>query len=117
MTPQEQREAIAEACGWRFQDHVKASDKSFATMCWIRPGNAEWQPEELPDYINDLNAMHEAEKVLVTEKECFCYAVRIAELVKGFPNDSFEGVSSYIWHATAAQRAEAFLKTIGKWKS
>ena len=63
--------------------------------------------EGTPDYLNDLNAMHEAEKVLTDEQKreyriclfrlCDCYAGREV-------------------HATAAQRAEAFLKTLNLWK-
>ena len=54
---------------------------------------------EIPDYLNDLNAMHEAEQTLDGNQR-LPYLV----LLQGhcFP--------------TAAQRAEAFLRTIGKWK-
>lgn len=59
------------------------------------------------DYCNDLNAMHEAEKQLKNNP------VYADELYAVTP------VSSREWrfiHATARQRAEAFLRTIGKWK-
>lgn len=65
----------------------------------------------LPDYCNDLNAMHEAEKVLTPEQlvDYCAFSLRVA---------TGEGcVTDYkMIRATAAQRAEAFLKTIGKWK-
>ena len=55
------------------------------------------------NYCNDLNAMHEAEKMLdfnqlrdMEDSVSFRFAV--------LP-----------FHATAAQRAEAFLRTLGKW--
>jgi hypothetical protein len=55
------------------------------------------------DYCSDLNAMHEAEKMLdfnqlrdMEDSVSFRFAV--------LP-----------FHATAAQRAEAFLRTLGKW--
>ncbi len=51
-------------------------------------------------YFNDLNAMHEAEKVLIGEQE--------AEYA-----DSLCGNGSVF--ATAAQRAEAFLRTLNLW--
>jgi hypothetical protein len=64
--------------------------------------NEHWMMEK--DYCNDLNAMHEAEKVLIFEDwESYC------EKLGG----SFRGCA----HATARQRAEAFLLTLGKWSA
>jgi len=60
--------------------------------------------EYLPDYLNDLNAMHGAEKTLDYNDL----------------NDMEESVSFHFgvtpFHATASQRAEAFLRTIGEWE-
>jgi hypothetical protein len=103
MNPERQRIAIAEACGWRLLTNNR----------WTTPHG---KYGDIPDYLNDLNAMHEAEKVLKSEAECARFARELALMVKGFAHDPFLGVKSYIWHATAAQRAEAFLRTIGKWE-
>ena len=65
-------------------------------------------PTTLPDYLNDLNAMHEAEKTLRNEQRFEFYK----QLLKACEDS--ETVNTI--HATAAQRAEAFLKTLGKWK-
>jgi hypothetical protein len=92
--------AIAEACGWE----VKV--KKYLA----KPPNGEWQyQDKIPNYCNDLNAMHEAEKILSDES----HADYACELVKTIRRNGewFESVS-----ATAAQRAEAFLKTINKWE-
>lgn len=62
-----------------------------------------------PDFCNDLNAMHEAEKVL-TELQCTFFASHLRERLED------HSASRYIWHATARQRAEAFLRTLGKWE-
>lgn len=62
-----------------------------------------------PDYCNDLNAMHEAEKVL-TDEQCVFVRVHLRERLENYP------ASRYMWHATARQRAEAFLRTLGKWE-
>jgi hypothetical protein len=59
------------------------------------------------DYERDLNAMHEAEKVL-TEREKQLYATWFMDYDTG---DLCKTI-----HATAAQRAEAFLRAIGKWE-
>lgn len=93
MNPEQQRIAIAEACGWEPipEGHFHPDNPIGQTM---------------PDYLNDLNAMHEAEKVLTNEQlEVYCNILHK-------PN---HGVYWAI-HATASQRAEAFLRTIGKWK-
>jgi hypothetical protein len=100
MNKKQQRIAIAEACGWKYEkNETHAPDGSF----W-------WSKEpEFSNYCNDLNAMHEAEKILSDES----HADYACELVKTIRRNGewFESVS-----ATAAQRAEAFLKTIEKWE-
>lgn len=75
MTDTEINTAIAEACGWT----------------------------DTPDAVNDLNAMHEAEKVM-SEGELWSMAYALPH------------VSPLNFRATARQRAEAFLRTLGKWK-
>jgi len=96
MTDEQINIAIAEACGWKYvNNETHAPDGSF----W-------WSKEpEIPDYCNDLNAMHEAEKVFDTALYCR-YINELCDLtIKG--NNS-------MYMATARQRAEAFLKTIEK---
>lgn len=85
MTPEQQRIKIAEACGWK-------PDKR--GLGWLSP-HGYYAPE--PDYLNDLNAMREAEKVL-TDEQLEEYFTRIH---KNF---------------SASQRAEAFLRTFNLWK-
>jgi hypothetical protein len=60
-----------------------------------------------PDYCRDLNAIHEAEKILFTTNNWDACAYEAA-LQKE--------TTSWAWHSTAKQRAQTFLKTIGKWK-
>jgi len=106
MTPKAQRIAIAEACGWtRYNGKEKFQ--------FYSPRGMYARMENLPDYLADLNAMHEAEKVL-SENPTFMrqhafnnYAYRLIEMCKHQCNAI---------HATAAQRAEAFLRTLNLWK-
>lgn len=63
------------------------------------------------DYLNDLNAMHEAEKTL-TKKQLQTYLDILADA----PRESMYQTWSTSVFATASQRAEAFLRTIGKWE-
>ncbi len=68
MTPEQQRIAIAEACGWtevmnRMDYDGCGGERS---LCGLHPddfgtGNSH---QDCPDYLNDLNAMREAEEVL-----------------------------------------------------
>jgi hypothetical protein len=100
MTPEQQRVAIAEACGWKtgYRDAVSSVTA-------------------LPDYLNDLNAMHEAEKVLgILERGTYQNILGLA--CGGIREDDGGHFVSHreSIHATASQRAEAFLRTIGKWK-
>jgi hypothetical protein len=96
MNPEQQRIAIAEACGWKPETYWAQP---------IEPGDIPVTTSP-PDYLNDLNAMHEVEKVLTNEQlEVYCNILHK-------PN---HGVYWAI-HSTASQRAEAFLRTIGKWE-
>jgi len=105
MKPEEQRIAIAEACGWT-QCQWNGAYDTLKGVPPIRPSLFQ----DIPDYLNDLNAMHEAEKTLknLDLYRKFIYLVVLEDLL----NTSNEPA----W-ATAAQRAEAFIRTIGKWNS
>lgn len=102
MKPEDQRMAIAEACGWTS----------------IRWGYGYEKPSDtgvkkIPDYLTDLNAMHEVEKVLTKNQ---CYQWRDILDVLAHPGlDSGDKSIHFGCGSTAAIRAEAFLRTIDKW--
>ena len=102
MTPDAQRIAIAEACGYTY--HGEATYGGSQKNGW-------WLGDKycfhgIPDYLSDLNAMHEAEKALNAE-QWMQYLDRLGIITDG-------RLRSYT-HATAAQRAEAFLRTLNLW--
>jgi hypothetical protein len=97
MKPEQQRIAIAQACGW----HTIAFDRG-----WIEAGDGETQAM-IPDYLNDLNAMHEAERTMGDPQ--------LWDEYQSYLSDAMRNIG-WIYHATAAQRAEAFLKTLNLWK-
>jgi hypothetical protein len=103
MSPEAQRIAIAEACGWRVK-HTENGPAWTDTLA----GRVELCGISVPDYPNDLNAMHEAEKVLgdceIKWRQFQDWLYVVCEPHR------------HALHATAAQRAEAFLRTIGKWE-
>lgn len=134
MSPEAQRIAIAEVCGW----HIKLSPSgSFLLFC--RPGEEtgvccgkhltkrdifilgfgqdDCGPGYvIPDYLNDLNAMHEAELLL----DSTCLQSYMENLVVACLGDSASGDGSIeeqwiVCHASASLRAKAFLQTWGKW--
>jgi hypothetical protein len=112
MTPEQQRIAIAEACGWTW--HGDASWPKHPSNFYWKKGRLNYQI--LPNYLNDLNAMHEAEKVL-TKANWGGYAAELYKITDAHnhgmsPNHHWLVVA----FSTAAQRAEAFLRTIGKWE-
>jgi hypothetical protein len=111
MNKEKQRIAIAEICGYN-----RTSSVSGIGPAWAK--GAEYFTR-LPDYLNDLNAMHEAEKTLTDEQ----IARWQRDLWLTCENDFYalEACAPPIVlrrfiSATAAQRAEAFLRTIGKWE-
>lgn len=110
MTPEAQRIAIAEACGWK-GFHFRSERHLFATAPHQTPNGG---PIGVPDYLNDLNAMHEAENTL-TEREWFIYGDKLHEVLNA--DASVRGKrDAYRMHASSHHRAEAFLKVKGKWE-
>lgn len=109
MTDEEINKAIAEACGW----------KLLANNRWTKPCGIY---ADLPNYAADLNAMHEAEKVL-TEEQFYEYGANLDKIT--LPKNKMEmcyvhcpeaGMYRELVCATATQRAEAFLKTLDLWE-
>lgn len=101
MSPEAQRIAIAEACGIREYPDFGLRD---SRMVQVASSWDEWDP------LNDLNAMHEAEKVLHGNK-WRPYHTELAKINCHWDCGSYPAID-----CTAAQRAEAFLRTIGKWE-
>ena len=103
MTNRKINKAIAEYYGWKYEFNGNDEDPEWY---WIPPNNPDGNGTP-PDYCNDLNAMHEAEKILFITNNWDACAYEAA-LQKE--------TTSWAWHSTAKQRAQTFLKTIGKWK-
>ena len=126
MKPEEQRIAIAEACGWKHNNGEKPNyGGTYRQAGWTSPNGvfiaSTWETKTasgIPDYLNDLNACHEMETVLTREQQKV-YEVVLREVVSGKSGFWYVPHACEVFavaHATAAQRAESFLRTIGKWK-
>ncbi len=117
MTNEHQRIKISEACGWT---RIEGDKSKHTRDRWIEPNDNRTYAKDyavlaknLPDYLNDLNAMHEAEKVL-TEDQCERYEAFLHDPTV-YPGDNAKPSADYIFHASASQRAEAFLRTLNLW--
>jgi hypothetical protein len=89
---------IAKACGWT---GVNASHRSG------KAPNADYVGSEfIPDYCADLNAMHQVESLL-SAIDLGVMAIWVARIL---PKEA------EWFHASARQRAEAFLRMRGLWE-
>ena len=113
MNNEKQRIAIAEACGIVSQDQ-------WGTLYKTPRGILR----DCPDYLTDLNAMHEAEEIL-DAIQCAEYARQLMKHHPTYcvtvldtrfaPTEEIAYETYQLLHATAAQKAEALLRTFNKW--
>lgn len=119
MNELNQRIAIAEACGWNSIGHRQIVDGLGEELLMGCPCKGAGY-ERLPDYLHDLNACHEMEKSI--SRQSMEYTIELYNLVgywhgeKPYEDGHCDADYFKFAHATAAQRCEAFLRTIGKWE-
>lgn len=106
---------IAESQGWTNVGMAHSFVTEFMgdvpmVVCGNPPGK-KWRPA--PRYFSDLNAMHEAEKVL-TDDQQWDWQNHIVSVLPQRPH--FKSLMFYIATATAAQRAEAYGLSLNLWK-
>jgi len=143
MDKNKQLIAIAKACGknveafcfsyWDNLDNLKRESPHYVSKeeaeYW-REKESRWgqvsevraveSHENLPNYLNDFNAMSEAKKILTDDQQLiFCKTlVRIVAESEGLNYNNGTEDDHLIWlsRATTEQYVEVFLKTIGKWE-
>lgn len=110
-TDESLRIKVAELCGWnnpRFINGKLVMDFHYKHLGVQDCSTFDY----VPDYPNDLNAMHEAEKAknlgIMGAPLFNKFELELAEICFQ------EGKRRSIIHATARQRAEAFVKTLAK---
>ena len=99
MNEDDQKIAIAKASDWKPNP-------------FIRDMSGQVFPQSPPDYLKDLNVMHEVEKVLPDGHTYWEFIRILDDIVKHGPHVDYVADRA---SANAAQRAEAFLRTINKW--
>lgn len=133
MNDAELNAAIAEACGWKryksqTEEVLLAKPSPEKERYWIDSGvticnepvtdfydgDLPWMT--VPNFCSDLNAMHEARMSLnCLQQNQFTY-----ELMRVMGINSDQIIEACVLfefsNANARQRAEAFLRTIGKWR-
>ena len=94
MTDEQINRKIAEAVGW------------------------ESETSERPNCAGCLNAIHNAEQTLwsMDWNKRYVFNDNLANIIKGKTVNRNEWSAETLLHATARQRAEAFLRTLGKWE-
>ena len=105
MKPEQQRIAIAQVCGY-LRPHFTPSGSCQAN-CYEKEDGSFWGTRGVPDYLSDLNAMHEAEKTLDYNQMNRYQNIELSHFM--------HTGTTWICSATAAQRAEAFLRTLDLW--
>lgn len=125
MLPEKQRVALAEFAGWTFKNKDRPESKHWRawydaageqqTRWFSRECSKESTTGELPDYLNDLNAMAVIEKMLSPQQQMDYYGHKLPTVVGyGMFSLTHQNTRTTV-SATAPQRAEALLRTIGKW--
>jgi hypothetical protein len=125
MNADAQHRIIAEFSGWR-----DISDQKHMVMFWWAPGHGEerqanWQFQdkqqfalEPGQYTKDLNLMYEAES-FIPDNQHYVFQNKLREVVgRKCPKNKVGNalVSDwYLTHSTAADRAEALIRMLGKW--
>jgi len=122
--------AIAESLGWEWKPETPKPTGQKPAYCWHRPdGHWAERPlfyevrrkedhcDQLPDCYSDLNACAEFEAALTNEQ--FNKLSNRLSFIVGWresPPYSTPGWRRRYVSATAPQRCEAYLHTIGEWE-
>lgn len=107
MTNEQINKTIAEACGWTMRNETcthpygYAKGMEFERTYWT---NKDGKAASIPKYSGCLNAMHEAEKQM-----------KLSDITS-YREMLFDWLKLDCVCASASTKAEAFLRTIGKWE-
>ena len=118
MTPEQINIAIAEACGEKVCTHYPHKWESRGpegdSELWCSVCDAPLKELRAQDYFHDLNAMHD---VIVCTTAPWSQDTRFQELLEDELDSITCKAGLKIWAAEAKHQAEAFLRTLGKWRA
>lgn len=116
MTDKEMRTAIARERDYYILEHDDGGafslrhGREIQYNPWYRTEEEAW--EDAPEFLTDRNAIHDALSTLTEDQWYQFYYEVLPSVVK--PSGSCQSLQ--LFRATIKQLAEAFLRTIGKWK-
>ena len=120
MTNEEMNIAVAEACGWRWDNESIWTPNGGKWARWHEAYSDGCEGTDrlnsvLPNYTSDLNAMYEAINTLPSDGRWHEYVETLKRLCYwdcGLPAVQM----MLVINASARKRAEAFLRVHGKWE-
>ena len=114
MTKRKINKAIAEFCEWKeLSFHLDGNNIIGDRPKFIKGKIVSYTVDQyVPDYCNDLNEMHEVMKSLSDEQVEKVWET-LCDMIPNNPKCYRNGL---VFDAPAIQRAEAFLRVIGKWE-
>lgn len=115
MTNRQINKSIAEFCGWKELDFHLDGRRILGDRPEFHEGKLKSYTVDqyVPDYCNDLNAMHEAMKTL-SEEQVEKVWETLCDMIPFYPHSFRNGL---VFDASAILRAEAFVRVIGKWEN
>lgn len=137
LSPEQKRVKIAEACGWKREVRKRYAGSSNVEGWGLNTHLPEGSfgreftavASAFPDFLNSLDSMHEAEKTLFKDRHvcgapCLdldwivylkCIMQGIEPNLGGYVHGGYPSwdIAATLAHATAAQRADAFLLAVG----
>jgi hypothetical protein len=99
----EKNTILAELCGWTQIHNANTMEVDGMWKGYPPHGAIIGQPQLIPDFVNDLNATHEAEKHIKN------YAGYIAALRNQCRIEELD----MTWHATATQKTDCLIASMG----
>lgn len=119
VNKEKQKEKIAKFCGWKLKwqnkgggDLFDEKPKGHCWEFWLHPDFSRYgEIVYPPDYLNDLNAVREVEKLL-DDNQWREYEQVLEGMLWSYPM----GVSRLLIHASAEDKCEAILRIIGEWE-
>lgn len=118
MSNEEINRAVAEALGWTEIElsgvwELTDPPEPPRVLCGLRPGG---KLRAVPNYVDDLNAIVAAEQaVFSSSMQWVNFAFNLLSVLHAADMPVPEGMTCLL-QVTARQRAEAFLRTVGKWR-
>jgi len=122
MNPTSQQIAIAKACKWSHIENCNTMAVGGIWRGYPPTGQLIGQKQLIPHYLHSLDAMHEAERMLpdLASDDNSADQLGFCEWLASVVGAKWGSTNAHdmwlITHATAAQRAEAFLRTLNLWE-